>query len=136
MPVFARDVLQTGPWGLGLLRAAPAMGALASSLVLARLPLTLPIGKVLFGVVLVFGGATVVFALSNHLLLSLAALAVLGAADAAAGDRVHGHLGEARPAIVVIAHLYKPLVSQIRLDGRLTAVGVGQFDFAVLDVAN
>jgi MFS family permease len=81
-PIFARDILQTGPWGLGLLRAAPAVGAISMSLFLARRPLTLPIGKVLFGVLVVFGAATVVFALSTHLLLSLAALALLGAADA------------------------------------------------------
>jgi MFS family permease len=80
-PIFARDVLQTGPWGLGLLRAAPAVGALIMSLVLARRPLTIPIGNVLFGVIAVFGLATIVFAFSTHLLLSLAALAVLGAAD-------------------------------------------------------
>ena len=65
-PVFARDILQTGPWGLGLLRAAPAVGAFAMSLVLARRPLTLPIGHVLFGVITVFGLATIVFALSTH----------------------------------------------------------------------
>src|SRR5204862_3211895 len=80
-PIFARDILQTGPWGLGLLRSAPAIGAFLTSLVLARWPLTLPIGTVLFGVLAVFGAGTIVFALSTHLLLSLAALAVLGAAD-------------------------------------------------------
>jgi hypothetical protein len=80
-PIFARDVLQTGPWGLGLLRAAPGVGAFAMSLVLARWPLTLPIGPVLFSVVAVFGAATIVFGLSTHLILSLAALVVLGAAD-------------------------------------------------------
>ena len=80
-PIFARDILKTGPWGLGLLRAAPAVGALAMSLLLARRPLTIPIGPVLFGVISVFGLATIVFALSTHLLVSLAALAVLGAAD-------------------------------------------------------
>jgi MFS family permease len=81
-PIFARDILQTGPWGLGLLRAAPAVGALAMSLALARRPLAIPIGNVLFGVLAVFGLATTVFAFSTNLLLSLAALAVLGAADA------------------------------------------------------
>ena len=48
LPIFARDILKTGPWGLGLLRARPAVGALAMSLLLARRPLTLPIGPVLF----------------------------------------------------------------------------------------
>jgi MFS family permease len=93
-PIFARDILKTGPWGLGLLRAAPAVGALIMSVVLARIgersdavlgtamPLTLPIGQVLFGVISVFGLFTVVFGLSTNLILSLFALAVLGAADA------------------------------------------------------
>ncbi len=54
-PVFARDILETGPWGLGLLRAAPGVGAFAMSVLLARRPLTLPIGKVLFAVVGIFG---------------------------------------------------------------------------------
>lgn len=81
-PIFARDILQTGPWGLGLLRAASGVGALLMSLVLTRFPLTLPIGPVLFGVVALFGVATFLFALSTHLLLSLAVLAVAGAADA------------------------------------------------------
>jgi MFS family permease len=80
-PVFARDILETGPWGLGLLRAAPGVGALTMSIVLARRPLTLPIGKVLFSVVGIFGLAIIVFALSTHIVLSLIALAVMGAAD-------------------------------------------------------
>jgi len=81
-PIFARDILQTGPWGLGLLRAAPGIGAFTMSVVLARSPLTLPIGRVLFGVVAIFGAATTVFALSTNLIVSLLALAILGAADA------------------------------------------------------
>ena len=81
-PIFARDILQTGPWGLGLLRAAPGLGAFVTSVLMARRPMTLPIGPVLFGVVVLFGVATVVFALSTHLILSLMALMVLGAADA------------------------------------------------------
>ncbi|MGH6767848.1 MAG: MFS transporter [Xanthobacteraceae bacterium] len=80
-PVFARDILQTGPWGLGLLRAAPGLGAFVTSVLIARRPLTLPIGPLLFGVVTLFGIATVVFALSTHLIVSLAALIVLGASD-------------------------------------------------------
>jgi MFS family permease len=81
LPIFARDVLGTGPWGLGLLRSAPAAGALAMSLVLARRPLEPPVGPTLFRVLLAFGAATIVFGLSTHLVLSLCALAVLGAAD-------------------------------------------------------
>jgi MFS family permease len=80
-PVFARDILETGAWGLGLLRAAPGVGAFAMSVVLARWPLTLPIGKVLFTVIGVFGAAIIVFSLSTSLIVSLVALAVMGAAD-------------------------------------------------------
>jgi hypothetical protein len=81
LPIYARDILGTGPAGLGLLRAAPACGALAMSLVLTRRPVEHHAGPVLFGGVLAFGLATVVFGVSSHLLLSLAALTVLGASD-------------------------------------------------------
>ena len=80
-PIFARDILQTGPWGLGLLRAAPGVGAVVMSAVLGRWPLTLPVGAVFFGVIMIFGVAILVFAFSTNLILSLAALAVMGGAD-------------------------------------------------------
>jgi MFS family permease len=81
LPIYARDILGTGPWGLGLLRAAPACGALAMSVVLTRRPVGPRAGRILLAGVLVFGVATIVFGLSTALPLSLAALAVLGAAD-------------------------------------------------------
>ena len=81
LPVYARDILDTGPWGLGLLRSAPALGALAMSLWLARRPLRHHVGPTLFGAVTVFGLATVIFGLSTNPALSLAALFVLGASD-------------------------------------------------------
>lgn len=81
MPIFANEILQTGPRGLGLLRAAPAVGALCTSLVLARFPLQRKAGKRLFISVAIFGAATALFGVSRNLWLSLAALAVLGAAD-------------------------------------------------------
>ena len=81
MPIFANEVLHTGPRGLGLLRAAPAVGALCTSLVLARFPLQRKAGKRLFVSVFIFGAATIVFGLSRDLWLSLAALTILGAAD-------------------------------------------------------
>ncbi|MBE7197864.1 MAG: MFS transporter [Parafilimonas terrae] len=81
LPVFARDILRTSPVGLGLLRAAPAVGALVTSLVLARYPLRRHVGLKMFGAVALFGLATVVFGLSTSFPLSLFALAVLGAAD-------------------------------------------------------
>src|SRR5207244_2084425 len=60
LPIYARDVLQTGPWGLGLLRSAPAIGALLTSIVLARYPIERQVGRVMLRAVVVFGAATVV----------------------------------------------------------------------------
>ncbi len=81
LPIFARDILHTGPWGLGLLRSSPALGALLMSLVLARYPLKPPVGPILFGVTILFGIATVGFALSTNLILSMLALAIMGGSD-------------------------------------------------------
>ena len=81
LPVFARDILHAGPWALGVLRAAPAVGALAGSIYLAHFPLRQRAGTALFGGVIAFGIATIVFGLSRNLYVSLVALAVLGASD-------------------------------------------------------
>ncbi len=81
LPVFAKDILLTGPWGLGLLRSAPAVGALLMSLWLARFPIERRVGPVMFTSVAIFGVATIGFGLSTSLWFSLAALVVLGAAD-------------------------------------------------------
>jgi MFS family permease len=81
-PIFANDILQTGPRGLGLLRAAPAAGAVAMSLLMARYPIRRHAGVRLFICVGIFGAATVVFGYSTNLMLSLAALFVTGAVDA------------------------------------------------------
>jgi MFS family permease len=81
LPIYARDILQTGPWGLGVLRAAPALGALLTTVVLARQPIARRVGLRMFQAVIIYGVATVVFSLSHWLWLSVAALAVLGAAD-------------------------------------------------------
>jgi hypothetical protein len=81
LPIYARDILHTGPVGLGFLRSAPAVGALATSLFLARRPLRRRVGPTLFRAVIVFGAASVVFGLSTNFALSLAALCTLGAAD-------------------------------------------------------
>lgn len=81
LPMFARDILHAGPWALGLLRAAPAVGAVTMSLVLARFPLRHNVGKTMLGAVAVFGVATLVFSLSSNIALSIAALVTLGAAD-------------------------------------------------------
>lgn len=81
LPMFARDVLHVGAQGMGLLRAAPAVGAMLMSLVLMRLPLSRAVGPTMFAAVAVFGVATIVFALSQSFILSLLALLVTGAAD-------------------------------------------------------
>lgn len=81
LPIYARDILQTGPLGLGILRAAPAVGALLMTMVLARHTINHRVGMRMFQSVIVFGVATVVFALSHWMWLSALALAVLGAAD-------------------------------------------------------
>jgi MFS family permease len=81
LPIYARDILHTGPQGLGLLRAAPALGALLMTLVLVRFPLQRHAGYKLLGAVGVFGLATLVFGVSTHFGLSMLALAVTGAAD-------------------------------------------------------
>jgi MFS family permease len=82
LPIYARDILAVGPIGLGLLRSAPAAGALITSIVLSRHPVERHIGHKMFAVVGIFGVATIVFGLSTWFPLSLLALAVLGASDA------------------------------------------------------
>ena len=81
LPIYARDILQTGPWGLGLLRSSTAVGALAMALYLARKPLARHAGRLMFGGVALFGLATIVFGVSRWFPLSVLALATLGAAD-------------------------------------------------------
>ena len=81
LPIYARDILQTGPLGLGILRAAPAVGAFLMTAVLARYTINRHVGMRMFQSVIVFGVATVVFAVSQWMWLSLLALAILGAAD-------------------------------------------------------
>ncbi|HWU60885.1 MAG TPA: MFS transporter [Ensifer sp.] len=81
MPIFARDVLTVGPWGLGLLRSAPGVGAIVTAILLASFPIKHRAGMMMFIGVAIFGAATVVFGLSTSVWLSVAALAVMGAAD-------------------------------------------------------
>ncbi len=81
LPIYARDVLHTGPWGMGLLRSAPAAGAAVVAVFLAAHPLGGRAGWKMFASVAVFGAATLVFGLSHSLPLSLVALAVAGGAD-------------------------------------------------------
>jgi hypothetical protein len=107
LPIFARDILRVGPEGLGVLRAAPALGALAMALTMTRLrPWQRP-GRVLLLVVAGFGLATVGFGLSRSLPLSLACLALVGACDSVSG---------------VIRGTLQQMVTPDRLRGRVAAV--------------
>ena len=81
LPIYASDVLHTGPVGLGLLRSSPAVGGLGMTLLLSRIHMRSGIGMKMFSAVIVFGIATIVFALSTNLILSCVSLVVLGAAD-------------------------------------------------------
>ncbi len=107
LPVYSRDILHTGPWGLGLLRSAPAVGALIMSVYLARCPLKHGVGRIMFRSVAVFGIATLVFAVSTSFFLSLASLAVLGAADVIS---------------VVIRHSLVQIRTPDEMRGRVSAV--------------
>jgi MFS family permease len=81
LPIYAHDILQTGPLGLGILRAAPAIGALLMTTYLARHTINRRVGLRMFQSVIVFGLATVLFAVSHWMWLSILSLAILGAAD-------------------------------------------------------
>lgn len=107
LPVFAKDILHVGPAGLGLLRSAPAVGALVGALLLARRPVGRFAGRKLLGVVAVFGVSIVVFGLSRSMWLSLLALAVGGGVDLVS---------------VVLRQTILPLVTPDELRGRVNAV--------------
>lgn len=107
LPIYAKDILHTGPWGLGLLRAAPAVGALMVSVYLTRWPLKKRVGKHLFGSIAVFGLATCVFALSQNFIISLIALMITGCADMVS---------------VVIRHTIVQLETPENMRGRVSAV--------------
>jgi MFS family permease len=81
LPVYAHDILHTGPWGLGLLRLSPAVGALITSVIIAHRPIQRNAGMRMFFAVIIFGLATIAFALSRSIWLSMGILTVLGGAD-------------------------------------------------------
>jgi MFS family permease len=81
MPIYARDVLEVGPWGLGMLRAAPGIGAILTVLYLTRHPVRNNAGVVMFAFVALFGVFTILFGLSTAPWLSILALALMGSAD-------------------------------------------------------
>ncbi len=107
LPIFAKDILGVGPLGLGWLRAAPALGAMAMALLATRLPPWREPGRVLLWVVAGFGAATVVFGLSRSLWLSLAALFFTGVFDAVS---------------VVIRQTLEQTLTPDRLRGRVSAI--------------
>ncbi len=81
LPIFARDIYLAGPLTFGVLRAAPAAGAIAMALVLARWPISGRVGRIMFATVAIYGVATILFAVTPNFALAMAALAVVGAAD-------------------------------------------------------
>jgi len=107
LPVFAKDILGVGPAGLGVLRSAPAVGALIAALLLARRPIGRHAGRKLLGVVVAFGLCMVVFGLSRSMWLSFAALAVSGGVDLVS---------------VVLRQTIVPMVTPDELLGRVNAV--------------
>jgi MFS family permease len=109
LPIYARDVLHTGPWGLGLLRCAPAVGAALVAVVLALRPMGGRAGWKMFVSVALFGAATLVFGVSRSLPLSLLALAVAGAADMVS---------------VVVRHTLELVATPDDMRGRVGAVNM------------
>lgn len=107
LPMYAADILQVGPEGLGLLRTAPGVGAAITAVLLARRPITRHAGAWMFGGVAVFGAATVLFGLSTSFWLSCVALAFAGA-----GDMVS----------VFVRHLLVQLETPDAIRGRVSAV--------------
>lgn len=81
LPIYAQNILHTGPWGLGVMRTAPAVGALFISLWLAYFPLRRAAGRTLFGALAVFGLSTMLFAISKNLIITLIALVLIGGSD-------------------------------------------------------
>jgi MFS family permease len=107
LPIFAKDILDVGPTGLGLLRTAPALGSFAAALFIARRPIRRRAGRTLFFVVAAFGACMVVFGLSREMWLSMLALALGGAFDLVS---------------VVLRSTILPLVTPDELRGRVNAV--------------
>jgi MFS family permease len=125
LPVYAREILQTGPWGLGLLRTAPGVGAAIMAVLLAHWPLRGRSGPTLLWAVAGFGIFTILFGVSRSLTLSLIALLLLGASDMIS---------------VIIRATLTQLATPDEMRGRVTAVDMifigtsnefGQFESGV-----
>ena len=107
LPIFAKDILDVGPTGLGFLRTAPAIGSFVAALLIARFSIRRRAGPTLFGVVAGFGVCMIVFGLSREMWLSMLALALAGAFDMVS---------------VVLRSTILPLVTPDELRGRVNAV--------------
>ena len=107
LPIYAGEILDVGPVGLGIMRAAPAVGAALLAVIVTVRPIRRHVGRWMFGGVAAFGAATIVFGLSTSLVVSLAALVVMGA-----GDEVS----------VYIRHLLVQLETPDEIRGRVSAV--------------
>jgi len=125
LPVYAREILNTGPWGLGLLRTAPGVGATLMAILLAHRPLRGRSGVTLLWAVAGFGVFTIVFGLSHNLILSLIALLLAGASDMIS---------------IIIRAAFTQLATPDEMRGRVTAVDMifigasnefGQFESGV-----
>ena len=125
LPVYAREILHTGPWGLGLLRTAPGVGAALMAVLLAHRPLRGKSGQALLWAVAGFGIFTIIFGLSRSLTLSLISLLLLGASDMIS---------------VIIRATLTQLATPDAMRGRVTAVDMifigtsnefGQFESGV-----
>jgi MFS family permease len=122
LPVYAREILNTGAYGLGLLRSAPSIGAVVMAIALAHWPLRRRAGLTMLGCVFGFGVFTIVFGLSRNIALSLGALVLLGACDMVS---------------VIVRHTLVQLATPDEMRGRVSAVNmlfigasneVGQFE--------
>jgi MFS family permease len=109
LPIYARDILHVGPWGLGLLRSAPALGAGSVAVLIAFRPLRSRTGAIMLGCVALYGIATVVFGASRIFWISLAALVVVGASDMVS---------------VVIRATLVQIVTPPEMRGRVSAVNM------------
>lgn len=141
LPIFARDILHTGPAGLGFLRTAPAMGAALVALVLARWQLRRHVGMWMFACVAIFGAATVVFGLSRNFGWSMAALVVTGAVDMvsvyvrsalvqlATPDDMRGRIGSVNSLFIGASNEFGEFRAGISagLMGAVPAVVIGGF---------
>jgi hypothetical protein len=125
LPVYAKEILHTGPYGLGLLRSAPSVGAVMMAVVLAHWPLRKRAGVTMLWCVAAYGALTIVFGLSRHMWLSLAALVLVGAFDMVS---------------VVVRHTLVQVRTPDEMRGRVSAVNmifigasneVGQFESGI-----